>query len=120
MGGCQRFAVLRFSPIFSCGFAVFADFLCGFEVFADFSCGFAVSLVACGLRFPTKNGAVFRFLAILSCGFAVFIVFKYSMSFKCHEKCRNVADTLRFFLFLSLQMTSLAKVTKSKLYCLVF
>ena len=79
MGGCQTFAVLRFSPIFSCGFAVFAYFLCGFEVFADFSCGFAVSIVACGLRFPTKilcGFSVFGHFELRFCGFYRFQTFE--------------------------------------------
>ena len=52
MGGCQRFAVLRFLVYFSCGFAVFANF----------SYGFVVLIVAYDLRFPTE----------IWCGFSVF------------------------------------------------
>ena len=80
-------------------FAVFVFFSCGFVVFADFSCGFVSSIVAYGTRFPTEIWCDLSVFGHSELWFCDFYRSEYLRSFECHEKCRNVTDTLRFFLF---------------------
>ena len=91
MGGCQRFAVLRFSSIFRAVLRFSSIFLCGVAVFADSSCGFAVSIVARGLRFPTKfwcGFSVFGHFELRFCGFYRFQTFEEFIETRKIQKFR--------------------------------